>query len=239
MFAVHKSNPAAEQAEAPRRVRNLTRRHRREFRRRVRDPTPRRRQRPLHGLKLFDRALVRGVEEGRRADSRSGIRDKPWARGLRFPNSATQLRPGRLAPCSDRRHGTPDQSAESQLVPSSGTALSTTCELGRSCSRRFQNALSDLQAIQGDLQGIQGDLQGIRDHLHHPGPPVIRVISHRMDFYMADSLAMLRRWLTNSEVAASASPTMSTATRPTTRPAPLSMVSAGHSTHSKLALAHR
>ncbi len=29
----------------------------------------------------------------------------------------------------------------------------------------FQNALSDLQAIQGDLQGIQGDLQGIRDDL--------------------------------------------------------------------------
>ncbi len=33
----------------------------------------------------------------------------------------------------------------------------------------FQNALSDLQAIQGDLQGIQGDLQGIRDHLPIPG----------------------------------------------------------------------
>jgi Protein of unknown function (DUF732) len=30
----------------------------------------------------------------------------------------------------------------------------------------FQNALSNLQAIQGDLQGIQGDLQGIRDGLH-------------------------------------------------------------------------
>src|SRR5262249_30121710 len=29
----------------------------------------------------------------------------------------------------------------------------------------FQNALSDLQGIQGDLQGIQGDLQGIRDDL--------------------------------------------------------------------------
>ena len=29
----------------------------------------------------------------------------------------------------------------------------------------FQNALSDLQAIQGDLQGIQGRLQGIRDDL--------------------------------------------------------------------------
>jgi hypothetical protein len=29
----------------------------------------------------------------------------------------------------------------------------------------FQNALSDLQAIQGDLQGIQGNLQGIRDGL--------------------------------------------------------------------------
>jgi Protein of unknown function (DUF732) len=29
----------------------------------------------------------------------------------------------------------------------------------------YQNALSDLQAIQGGLQGIQGDLQGIRDDL--------------------------------------------------------------------------
>jgi|SRR5271166_782932 len=29
----------------------------------------------------------------------------------------------------------------------------------------FQNALTDLQAIQGRLQGIQGDLQGIQDHL--------------------------------------------------------------------------
>jgi hypothetical protein len=29
----------------------------------------------------------------------------------------------------------------------------------------FQNALSDLQAIQGDLQGIQGDLQRVRDDL--------------------------------------------------------------------------
>ncbi len=29
----------------------------------------------------------------------------------------------------------------------------------------FQNALSDLQAIQGDLQGIQGDLQGIQGDL--------------------------------------------------------------------------
>jgi hypothetical protein len=29
----------------------------------------------------------------------------------------------------------------------------------------YQNALSDLQAIQGNLQGIQGDLQGIRDGL--------------------------------------------------------------------------
>ena len=29
----------------------------------------------------------------------------------------------------------------------------------------YQNALSDLQAIQGNLQGIQGDLQGIRDDL--------------------------------------------------------------------------
>ncbi len=28
----------------------------------------------------------------------------------------------------------------------------------------FQNALSDLQGIQGDLQGIQGDLQAIPDH---------------------------------------------------------------------------
>jgi hypothetical protein len=36
----------------------------------------------------------------------------------------------------------------------------------------FQNALSDLQAIQGDLQGIQGDLQGIRDGLQPiPGHP--------------------------------------------------------------------
>jgi hypothetical protein len=33
----------------------------------------------------------------------------------------------------------------------------------------FQNALSDLQAVQRDLQGIQGDLQGIRDHLPIPG----------------------------------------------------------------------
>ncbi len=32
----------------------------------------------------------------------------------------------------------------------------------------FQNALSDLQAIQRDLQGIQGNLQGIQDHL----PPI-------------------------------------------------------------------
>jgi hypothetical protein len=30
----------------------------------------------------------------------------------------------------------------------------------------FQNALSDLQVIEGDLQGIEGDLQGIRDDLH-------------------------------------------------------------------------
>jgi hypothetical protein len=29
----------------------------------------------------------------------------------------------------------------------------------------YQNALSDLQAIQGRLQGIEGDLQGIRDGL--------------------------------------------------------------------------
>ena len=29
----------------------------------------------------------------------------------------------------------------------------------------YQNALSDLQAIQGNLQGIHGDLQGIRDDL--------------------------------------------------------------------------
>jgi Protein of unknown function (DUF732)/TENA/THI-4/PQQC family len=36
----------------------------------------------------------------------------------------------------------------------------------------FQNALPDLQAIQGDLQGIQGDLQGIRDDLQAiPGQP--------------------------------------------------------------------
>jgi hypothetical protein len=33
----------------------------------------------------------------------------------------------------------------------------------------FQNALSDLQAIQGDLQGIHDDLQGIPDHLPDPG----------------------------------------------------------------------
>jgi Protein of unknown function (DUF732) len=32
----------------------------------------------------------------------------------------------------------------------------------------FQNALSDLQAIQRDLQGIQGNLQGIQDYL----PPI-------------------------------------------------------------------
>jgi len=36
----------------------------------------------------------------------------------------------------------------------------------------FQNALSNLQAIQGDLQGIQGNLQGIRDDLQAiPGHP--------------------------------------------------------------------
>jgi uncharacterized protein DUF732 len=36
----------------------------------------------------------------------------------------------------------------------------------------FQNALSNLQAIQGDLQGIQGNLQGIRDDLQAiPGQP--------------------------------------------------------------------
>ena len=29
----------------------------------------------------------------------------------------------------------------------------------------YQNALSDLQAIQGRLQGIEGDLQGIHDGL--------------------------------------------------------------------------
>jgi hypothetical protein len=36
----------------------------------------------------------------------------------------------------------------------------------------FQNALSDMQAIEGHLQGIQGDLQGIRDGLQDlPGHP--------------------------------------------------------------------
>jgi hypothetical protein len=36
----------------------------------------------------------------------------------------------------------------------------------------FQNALSDLQRIQGDLQGIQGDLQGVRGDLQDiPGQP--------------------------------------------------------------------
>ena len=36
----------------------------------------------------------------------------------------------------------------------------------------YQNALSDMQAIQGDLQSIQGDLQGIRDGLPAiPGQP--------------------------------------------------------------------
>jgi Protein of unknown function (DUF732) len=36
----------------------------------------------------------------------------------------------------------------------------------------FQNALSDMQAIEGHLQGIQGDLQGIRDGLQGiPGNP--------------------------------------------------------------------
>ncbi len=39
-------------------------------------------------------------------------------------------------------------------------------------SPAFQNALSNLQAIQGDLQGIQGKLQGIRDDLQAiPGHP--------------------------------------------------------------------
>lgn len=36
----------------------------------------------------------------------------------------------------------------------------------------YQNALSDLKAIEGRLQGIQGDLQGIQDDLHGlPGHP--------------------------------------------------------------------
>ena len=36
----------------------------------------------------------------------------------------------------------------------------------------FQNALSDMQRVQGDLQRIQGDLQGIRDGLPDiPGHP--------------------------------------------------------------------
>jgi hypothetical protein len=36
----------------------------------------------------------------------------------------------------------------------------------------YQNALSEMQAIQGDLQAIQGDLQGIRDGLPAiPGQP--------------------------------------------------------------------
>jgi hypothetical protein len=36
----------------------------------------------------------------------------------------------------------------------------------------YQNALSDMQAVQGDLHGIQGDLQGIRDGLPAiPGQP--------------------------------------------------------------------
>jgi hypothetical protein len=36
----------------------------------------------------------------------------------------------------------------------------------------YQNALNDLQAIEGRLQGIQGDLQGIQDDLHGlPGHP--------------------------------------------------------------------
>ncbi len=39
-------------------------------------------------------------------------------------------------------------------------------------SPAYQNALSDLQAIQGKLQGIQGDLQGIQGDLEGiPGPP--------------------------------------------------------------------
>ena len=33
----------------------------------------------------------------------------------------------------------------------------------------YQNALSDLQAIQGRLRGIEGDLQGIRDGLQDAG----------------------------------------------------------------------
>ena len=38
--------------------------------------------------------------------------------------------------------------------------------------RAFQNALPDLQAIQGDLQGIRDDLHGIRDDLQAiPGQP--------------------------------------------------------------------
>ena len=43
----------------------------------------------------------------------------------------------------------------------------------------FQNALTDLQAIQGKLQGIQGDLQGIQDHLPAIQDPLPAIQGHQ------------------------------------------------------------
>jgi hypothetical protein len=162
MFAVHKPDPAAQPTEVPPSAAQPS-------------PTPPEAHPPpaTHAppLDIVDRAFIDGLKQV----------------GVPVPSHEYAMIHGH-AVCDFLAHQ-PDVAEAVRFVQQSSIwdanqsadfaagAIVSYCPQYESASpaemqQTFQNALSDLQAIQGDLQGIQGNLQGIQGDLKGiPGQP--------------------------------------------------------------------